>query len=132
MDFVSVLVGGIIAPILLWGYVIALSVLKIQFHRSKRAKAKVFEEYPYYQMPWYKKIFFLGLKDAVPKSFIVFAYIYHLTTILHIGIHVACLVMLQSILLSILSKISGFIWGLFQVIFMIIVYNTEIDTKKRK
>ena len=132
MDFVSVLVGGIIAPILLWAYVVALSVLKIQFHRSKRAKAKVFEEYPYYQMPWYKKIFFFGLKDAVPKSFIVFAYIYHLTTMVVIGIHVACLFMLQSNLLNIFSTISGFIWGLFQAIFMIIVYNTEIDTRKRK
>lgn len=129
MDFVSVLIGGVIAPILLWVYAIAHSVLKIQFHRSKRAKSKVFEEYPYYQMPWYKKILFLGLNDAVPKSFIVFTYIYHFAMILCVGIHITCLFMLQSTLLSILSKISAFTFALFAAIQVTILYKMEINIR---
>ena len=129
MDFGSVLAGGIIAPILLWFYSIGLAILKIRFHGFKQAKAKVFKNYPWYKMPWYKKFLFLGLKDAVPKSYIVVVYICHFTLIICVGIHIACLAMLQSALLRIFSIISGFIFFLFLAIETLLLFNMEINIR---
>ena len=132
MDFNSVLIGGVVAPFVMWAVTMLLCILKIQFHGFKRAKSRVFDEYPFYKMPWYKKLLFLGLNGAIPKVSIVFAYIFHCLMILCVGVHIACLFMLQSTLLRTLSKIILSLYLLFPGIITAIFYNIKIDVSKKK
>lgn len=107
METVDVIVTGIVFPIVGWCMFIGFDLLKIWANGSKRAKDRVYAEYPYYTQPLYKKILFLGLKDAVPKSFIISVYIFHFLTFFAIGVSIVYLIIPLAILYRFTIIVNG-------------------------
>jgi hypothetical protein len=100
-------------------------MLAIKYNESKRSKATIVDEYPYFKYSVLKKVFFVGLNGKLPISLIILSYIINILFIL------MCLVFLWNIIsiniiASYFLKIGGVIFLILNLIRLFIVYNINI------
>jgi len=98
-------IAGMIAMVLLWLLVTGLSMWAVWSAScdSKRAKSAIKKDFPYFTYPFYKKMFFMGLKGALSKVNLVFIWVSFISTILYLIISTVWLVFFNVFSFNIVS-----------------------------
>lgn len=104
VDIVSGIVATI-AVIILDIWVTFLFMVHIRLEAKKKWN-KNQKLYPYFHYPFYKKIFFLGLKGAFSRVNVLLTFVTHIATILSI-IFCVWMCITQNIAISYCSRISS-------------------------
>ncbi|MCM1545546.1 MAG: hypothetical protein NC033_00775 [Clostridiales bacterium] len=95
---------AIVACFILWTILSGLMMLSVRHNGTKKSWKKIKEEYPYFGYRFYKKVFFLGLNDAMPLSVVVLSFIVNISLILTV---IFCIwnIILMNIVASIIARV---------------------------
>lgn len=94
--------------VLTWLLVTGLTMWAVRSaaDHTKRAKSAIKKDFPYFTYPFYKKMFFMGLKGALSKVNLVFIWVSFISTILYLIISTVWLVFFNIFSANILYAVS--------------------------